>query len=157
MTVGERIRQRRLELKLTQEEVADLCGYVHRSSINKIEKCRNLPLGKIRVIAEVLQMDPYELFDLQADELKNHIDKKVAKYDNEPEAVGTLGTNLRRLRKQQGLTLKDMADRLDITFSVYQKYETGKVKNVNITMVEQFAKALNTSPAVLVGWEEDIF
>ena len=64
-----------------------------------------------------------------------------------------LGNNLRKLRKQQGLTLKDMAQHLDITFSVYQKYEAGNVKNVNIKIVEECAKILNVSPAELVGWK----
>ena len=38
MTVGDRIRKRRIELDLSQEELAKRCGYTSRSTINKIEK-----------------------------------------------------------------------------------------------------------------------
>lgn len=36
-SIGEIIRERRIELGLTQEELADRLGYKHKSSINKIE------------------------------------------------------------------------------------------------------------------------
>ena len=47
MTIGERIKERRIELGYTQDELAKKCGYKSRSSINKIELSRNLPLPKI--------------------------------------------------------------------------------------------------------------
>lgn len=37
MTIGERIKKRREELKLSQEELATKLGYKSRSTINKIE------------------------------------------------------------------------------------------------------------------------
>lgn len=41
MTVGDRIRKRRLELKLTQEELALKVGYTSRSAIARIESGSN--------------------------------------------------------------------------------------------------------------------
>ena len=61
MTVGERIRQRRIDLGMTQEELARRAGYKSRSSINKIELSRDLPLHKIRKVAAALDMTPAEL------------------------------------------------------------------------------------------------
>jgi len=58
MTMGERIRQRREELGLSQDEVAIRCGYKSRSSINKIETKRSLPIDKVEVIARVLEVSP---------------------------------------------------------------------------------------------------
>lgn len=58
MTVGERIRQRRLELGMTQDELAQKAGYKSRSSINKLELARVLPSRKILKIAEALECDP---------------------------------------------------------------------------------------------------
>ena len=55
MTVGENIRKRRLELKMSQQEVADALGMKSRSSIAKIEKNINrLPQDKIVSLANIL-------------------------------------------------------------------------------------------------------
>ena len=55
MTIGERIKQRRLELGYTQDELAKKCGYKSRSSINKIELSRALPLPKVTLMAKALE------------------------------------------------------------------------------------------------------
>lgn len=54
MTVGEKIRNRRIELNMSQEELAKKCGYKSRSSIQKIEASRDLPLKKVRAMASAL-------------------------------------------------------------------------------------------------------
>lgn len=56
MTVGEKIKQRRLELNMSQDELAKKCGYKSRSSINKIELSRDLPLKKVRLMANALDL-----------------------------------------------------------------------------------------------------
>ena len=58
MTVGERIRQKRIELNLSQDELAKKTGYKSRSSIQKIECARNLPLSKVEVMARALDCSP---------------------------------------------------------------------------------------------------
>lgn len=58
MTMGERIKQRRLELNLSQDELAQKVGYKSRSSINKIESSRELPLRKINQMATALDCSP---------------------------------------------------------------------------------------------------
>ena len=58
MTIGERIKLRREELGLTQEELAKKVGYKSRSSINKIELSRDLPLNKISLMAKALETTP---------------------------------------------------------------------------------------------------
>ena len=53
MTIGERIKLKREELGMSQEELAEKIGYKSRSSINKIELDRQqLTQKKIKVIAE---------------------------------------------------------------------------------------------------------
>lgn len=55
MTIGERIKLRREELQMTQEELAQKLGYKSRSSINKIELGGNeLTQRKIMDIAHAL-------------------------------------------------------------------------------------------------------
>ncbi len=58
-TIGDRIKKRRQELNVSQEELAKILGYKSRSSINKIEKDgRELPQGKILAIATALHTTP---------------------------------------------------------------------------------------------------
>jgi transcriptional regulator with XRE-family HTH domain len=61
MTIGERIKNRREELGITQDELARKCGYKSRSSINKIELSRDLPLKKVSLMADALQTTPADL------------------------------------------------------------------------------------------------
>ncbi|MGM9648837.1 MAG: helix-turn-helix domain-containing protein [Butyricicoccaceae bacterium] len=59
MTIGERIKQRREYLKMSQEELAHKLGYKSRSSINKIELgANNLTQSKIKAIADALETTP---------------------------------------------------------------------------------------------------
>ena len=53
-TIGQRIRCRREELDMSQDELAKRTGYRHRSSINKIETGRELPMRKVEVFAKAL-------------------------------------------------------------------------------------------------------
>lgn len=57
--IGDRIKQRRIELGLSQDELATMLGYKSRSSINKIERDgQNLPQPKIMQIARALNVKP---------------------------------------------------------------------------------------------------
>ena len=51
MTIGERIKRKRIELNMSQDELAKKVGYKSRSSIQKIEYARNLPLPKVEKMA----------------------------------------------------------------------------------------------------------
>lgn len=59
MTIGERIKARREELKMSQDDLAKRLGYKSRSSINKIEADqRSLRQSKIKAIADALETTP---------------------------------------------------------------------------------------------------
>lgn len=59
MEIGDRIRARREELGMTQDELARAIGYKSRSSINKIEiDGRGLPQKKVADIARALRVSP---------------------------------------------------------------------------------------------------
>lgn len=56
---GEKVRQLRIERGLSQDDLAQLCGYRSRSSINKIEKgVYDLPLPKMKALADALGVEP---------------------------------------------------------------------------------------------------
>ena len=62
MTIGDRIRQKRLENGMTQEELAKLVGYADKSGINKIEKnARDFPMTKLDIFAKALGVSSAEL------------------------------------------------------------------------------------------------
>lgn len=59
MTVGERIKLRRLELKLSQSELAAKAGYSDKSAISKLEHSENdITLKQVKRIADALEVSP---------------------------------------------------------------------------------------------------
>lgn len=59
MEVGERIKQRREELKMTQDELAQKVGYTSRSSVAKVEANANgMVQSKLVAFANALQTTP---------------------------------------------------------------------------------------------------
>lgn len=60
--LGKRIKNRRVEMNMTQETLAFKVGYTSRSSINKIELGGvDLTQSKIVAIADALEISPIEL------------------------------------------------------------------------------------------------
>ena len=69
MELYKRIRQRREELGMTQDELANLMGYKSRSSINKIELGKSdIPQSKIKAFAIALRTTPEFLLGLSTEE-----------------------------------------------------------------------------------------
>ena len=69
MSLGENIRKRRLELKLSQQELADALGYKTRSSIAKLEKNESrLSHEKVVTLARTLKTTVNYLIDGTSDE-----------------------------------------------------------------------------------------
>ena len=69
MNIGERIKYRREELGMSQEELATKLGYKSRSSVNKIENdASGLPQSKIVAIANALRTTPSYIMGWLEDE-----------------------------------------------------------------------------------------
>lgn len=81
MTIGERIRNRRIELNMSQDELAHKLGYKSRSSINKIElNGRNLTQSKIKAIATALETTPSYIMGWSNDDIEfynNSVDRTI--------------------------------------------------------------------------------
>lgn len=65
----------------------------------------------------------------------------------------TIGKNIRYFRKLKGLTLLELANQLGLSEGTVQRYESRNITNVSISIAVEFAKVLNTTPQVLMGWE----
>jgi transcriptional regulator with XRE-family HTH domain len=62
MTTGQIIKALRKQRGMTQEQVAKLMGYSHKSSINKIELGKSdLPQSKLVAFAKIFNVTPFEL------------------------------------------------------------------------------------------------
>lgn len=57
------------------------------------------------------------------------------------------------LRKEKGLTLLDVANRLGVTESTVQRYESGNIRNLKYETIVELADLFECSPAYLMGWE----
>lgn len=54
MTIGDRVRNKRLELNMTQEELALKMGYKGRSTVNKMENATELTLKTVKKLCKAL-------------------------------------------------------------------------------------------------------
>jgi len=60
--IGETIKEMRIARGWTQEYLASVCGYSHRSAIARIEKCeRDVDTDKVVVFAKAFGVDPMVL------------------------------------------------------------------------------------------------
>ena len=65
MKLGEKVKKRRLELGLSQDELAQRMGYSSRTSINKIENGRPCSQKIIKRLAEALRLDEAYLMGIE--------------------------------------------------------------------------------------------
>ena len=72
-----------------------------------------------------------------------------------------VGNNIRNNRKEANMTLKELADKVDLTEATIQKYEAGNIKKIDSELLEKIAIALSVKPEKLTGWsnkeEHDIY
>ena len=60
---------------------------------------------------------------------------------------------IKKRRKELGLTLKQVAEKLGVSESLISRYESNDVKNMGIDKIIPLAKVLDTTPEFLMGWE----
>ena len=84
MNLAEKIKIRRNELNMSQEELAKKMGYSSRSSINKIENGRPVSQKIIYRLAKVLETTPAYLMGWEEEETKkNSKDSNKIRWLNE--------------------------------------------------------------------------
>ena len=65
------------------------------------------------------------------------------------------GERIRQKRIELGMSVEDLADKLDKNRATVYRYESNDIENLPTTVLEPLAKALGTSPAYLMGWDEE--
>lgn len=101
MTVGERIRQKRIELNMSQDELGKKVGYKSRSSIQKIESARNLPLPKVEKMAIALECSPSYLMGWEDNESERQAQEFIDLYSNADPDVQQSVVNLLRAAQRK--------------------------------------------------------
>lgn len=82
INIGEKIKEKRLALGYTQAELAKKVGYKNTSSITKIETQRDIPLKKLKPIANALEIDVRTLIEWD-DEEEDQEEKILLRYYRE--------------------------------------------------------------------------
>ena len=66
----------------------------------------------------------------------------------------TTGERIRERRKEIGLSAEKLAEILEVSPATIYRYERGDIEKVPGSVLEPLAKALQTTPAYLMGWDE---
>ena len=69
--------------------------------------------------------------------------------------MSSIGNRIKTLRLALKYTLEELGVAVGVSKATIQRYETGIISNIPSDKIELLAKALKTSPAYLMGWEED--
>lgn len=64
----------------------------------------------------------------------------------------SIAERMKHRRQELGLSLQDVAESMEISKSTLQRYETGKIRNLPLHQLAPLAKALDTTPDWLLGW-----
>ena len=65
-----------------------------------------------------------------------------------------MGEKIRKLREEKEMTLEELGNKVGVGKSTVRKWETGMIANMKRDKIAKVAKALDVSPAYLMGWDE---
>ena len=66
-----------------------------------------------------------------------------------------LTERIRELRRAKGLSLEQLAEAIGTSRQTVHRYETGVITNIPSEKIEAMARTLGTTPARLMGWEDN--
>ena len=61
---------------------------------------------------------------------------------------------IHKKRKESGITLAQIADKLGVTEATAQRYERGNIKSIPYEHMCAYGEILHCSPCYLMGWED---
>ena len=66
----------------------------------------------------------------------------------------TIGDKLKSRRKELGLSLKEVADRIGVAEATVSRWESGDIANMKRNYIKQYADVLEVSPLFVMGEDE---
>ncbi len=67
----------------------------------------------------------------------------------------TIGDRIKKRRKELGLSAEEIAKKIGVNKTTVYRYESKEIEKFPTDVLEPLAVALNTTPAYLMGWEDD--
>ena len=67
----------------------------------------------------------------------------------------TTGDRIKQLRNTLGMSQEELGQKVGVKKAAINKYETGIVVNLKRSVIDKLSAALQTTPAYLMGWEEE--
>ena len=67
----------------------------------------------------------------------------------------TIGAKIKTKRKELGLSVDELAEQIGKNRATVYRYENGDIENLPLDVLEPIATALCTTPAHLMGWENN--
>lgn len=61
---------------------------------------------------------------------------------------------LKQRRIELNLTMKELADKVGVSEGTISRWESGNIANMRRNLVKSYAKALDISPSIIMGWED---
>ena len=153
LQMGKKIRESRMNLKFSQQQLAESVGYTDKSAISLIESGKiDIPYSKIVQLAAVLGTTPSYLVggNKEDDALKEQplTRRKELTLDDM-----TIGERIKNRRTSLGISQVSLADKVGISNQSLYKYENGIITSIPSDKISQFAVVLDTTPAYLMGWD----
>ena len=68
----------------------------------------------------------------------------------------TIGERIKQRRKELGFSVGEIAEKLGKNRATVYRYESGDIEDLPTQVLENLAKALETTPAELMGWKVDV-
>lgn len=66
-----------------------------------------------------------------------------------------MGQKIYELRTQKSMTLEELGNKVGVGKSTIRKWENGMIANMKRDKILKVSEALDTSPAYLMGWEDE--
>lgn len=68
----------------------------------------------------------------------------------------TIGQRIKQRRQDLNLSVDEVASKLKKNRATIYRYESDDIKDLPTTVLEPLAKVLETTPAYLMGWEDNL-
>lgn len=149
--IGERIRIKREEKKMSQTELANRMGYKSRTTIAKIESGINdVSQSNVVKFAEVLNTTIAYLMgwdDYNANNLS--INKNIP-------FVEIIGDRISYIRHKRGMTIDELANKVGITPLQLEDMENGVNREFNSDLMKRFCEVLNVQNSYFIDMLEPV-
>lgn len=151
---SEKFKELRQSRNLSQQQLAD---YLHtsKSSVNMYERGEREPgLEMLEAIADYFNVDMDYLIG------KSDIANRTLMPNNtveRPVTIGekmTLGERIKKMRSDAGLTQEELAKEIGYSTKTSISKIENDVLDINQSTIVALARALKTTPCVLLGWSE---